>query len=220
MPDVTSPAGTLPQRAAHKRLAKRLCTYLKRAGLNPLGPQRALEVIAALHGTDWNTLSARPHLPRLPHPAVTQALIESLARYGVVFTETDAAAALQVDFVPHARWPDRLFVGTARSGRRFMPAGSGPSTADAPQVPGEADRPGLATWLHDPHVITGSAGSGKSYALAEFVAAAERNGQSVVVVAGACHPEPRPPGATTRPGLTVDPLKIKPLRRTEGEDDA
>ncbi|MBZ9715837.1 hypothetical protein [Deinococcus multiflagellatus] len=82
-------------RRAHKRTAQRLIRHLADLGLNPLGSQRALEVIAALHGTDWNTLSARPGLERLPALAQDLALRQALTRYGADLTEHQSQDALE-----------------------------------------------------------------------------------------------------------------------------
>ena len=78
-----------------KRAARTLRALLSADGLNPLGQQRALHVIAALHGTDWNTLSARPGHPRLRGDAATRALQTALETYGVTVTRAWAAATLE-----------------------------------------------------------------------------------------------------------------------------
>ncbi|MVN89403.1 hypothetical protein GO986_21965 [Deinococcus sp. HMF7620] len=77
-----------------KTVAQALRTYLTAHGLNPLGQQRALQVIAALHGTDWNTLSAQPSRPRLAPPADAQALQRALRHYDVDVSSSWAQAAI------------------------------------------------------------------------------------------------------------------------------
>lgn len=101
-----------------KPAARHLRDQLSAAGLNPLGQQRALNVIAALHGTDWNTLSARPDLPLLPPGAAGSALRTALAHYGVHVTlawADVAAAALTGD--PSTTSRDALYApcGALRS---------------------------------------------------------------------------------------------------------
>lgn len=95
----TRPSGncavtTHPAKTAAKALRARLTAH----GLNALGQQRALNVIAALHGTNWNTLSAQPTLPRLRPPGDALALRRALHTYGVDVTlawaQTTTAALL------------------------------------------------------------------------------------------------------------------------------
>lgn len=65
-----------------KIAAQALRRALTAAGLSDSGSRRSLDIIAALHGTDWNTLSARPTLPLLTAEQAAPALEAALQRYG------------------------------------------------------------------------------------------------------------------------------------------
>lgn len=100
-----------------KRAARTLRALLAADGLNPLGQQRALDVIAALHGTDWNTISARPGHPRLRDNAAITALQAALARHDVTITRAWAAATLTHLYPPAGE------SGAARRDEHYLPSG-------------------------------------------------------------------------------------------------
>jgi len=83
----------------HKQLATRLQTALAQQG-HPLQRGHALQTVAALHGTNWHTLKARPELPRLPPLADEQALTACLSGYGVALSSEMARGLLDTLALP------------------------------------------------------------------------------------------------------------------------
>ncbi|WP_189070826.1 hypothetical protein [Deinococcus radiotolerans] len=115
-----------------KTAAHTLRAHLAAHHLNPLGQQRALNVIAALHGTDWNTLSAHPHRPRLAARDAALALQRALAHYGnaVDLDWAQAAVALLSD-TAHAGVPVPSLTRGAVVARPEGPADARPGAAES-----------------------------------------------------------------------------------------
>lgn len=76
-------------RERYKQQGRLLSRILEVTGHNPLGPRRSLEVIARLHGTDWNTLSSRPDTPPLTETKATEQLHLALAEQGIHLTKDE-----------------------------------------------------------------------------------------------------------------------------------
>lgn len=78
----------------HKQLARSLSDLLRQHSLT-LSMSRRLELVAALHGTDWNTLTARPALPRIAPDKAQRFLEERLTACGAPDPERLARDIIQ-----------------------------------------------------------------------------------------------------------------------------